>query len=184
VEPDILNFMNYLYHRVHQDMRGDILYPLNLLKDKFPDIYTEKKQKYDGREHLLDIQVTPLNCLWNDVLHFSPIHPKDLKEALLESGRKKEFNMQFYQIDDDSLESEKTTIYLYPNIIKNFKVFSEDFTEYSPSKISECSSIPDKTKQYYRETYQQDGKPFLYAGIPHVLYKGTLDISNAPIVSV
>jgi hypothetical protein len=176
--------MNYLYHRVHKDMEGNILYPLNQLKDKFPDLYVQKKKKYDGREHVMDTKITPLDCLWNDVLFFSPVHPQEIKKALMEAGRKEEFNAQYYQINADSLEQENTTIYLYKNTIENFGIIPEDFVYYSPDKINNYVSVPDKTKQYFRDAYEQDRRPLLYVGIPHILYKGTLDISNSPIISV
>jgi glycosyltransferase involved in cell wall biosynthesis len=44
----------FLYHKRKADMQGDILYPLNTLKEIHPEISTEIVKKYDGREWLLN----------------------------------------------------------------------------------------------------------------------------------
>ena len=38
----------YLYHGVPIDMRNNILYPLNSLKELHVDLYTEKVRKYEN----------------------------------------------------------------------------------------------------------------------------------------
>ncbi len=79
----------YLYHWVPDDMIGDTLYPLNILKHTHPDLYTKKVSKYIGREKVMDQIIPILDCLWNDVLHFTAVHPKDVKDALIKAGSKK-----------------------------------------------------------------------------------------------
>lgn len=56
----------FVYHRVPENLRGTVLYPLNMLKDVFPDIYTETVRKYEGREHVLETRIPP-------PLNFNPI---------------------------------------------------------------------------------------------------------------
>ncbi|MBI2087070.1 MAG: hypothetical protein HYT69_02770 [Candidatus Zambryskibacteria bacterium] len=68
--------MEYLYHQIPKNMFGTLLYPLNVLKETHPEIYAEHAKKYVGREQLLTATVPPLNCLWNDVLHFTAIAPR------------------------------------------------------------------------------------------------------------
>lgn len=176
--------MTYLYHRVHPDMQGHTLFPLNQLKDKYPEIYETRKEKYEGREYLLELEIEPLHCLWNDVLFLSPVHPEKIKSALMEAGRKEAFEHQYYQIDIHTLDKENIAVYSYLNIVKNLSLSPGDYVEFSPEAIAEYNYVPETTKQYFRDTYEQGGKPLLYAGIPHILYKGTIDISDVPIVSV
>ena len=164
--------------------RGTFHYPLNQLKDKYPEVYETRKEKYLGREYLLNLKIEPLDCLWNDVLFLSPVHPEKIKDALMEAGRKKEFDYQYYQIDVNTLKKENIAIYSYPRLIKNFSLSPEDYIDFSPEILAEHNNVPEMTKQYFKETYEQDERPLLYAGIPHVLYKGTIDISDVPIVSV
>ena len=63
--------MNYLYHKVPEDIKGNFLMPLNSLKKKYPSIYNKKVKKYEGRETLFNLKFPILNCLWNDqiILH-------------------------------------------------------------------------------------------------------------------
>ena len=74
--------MEVLYHRVPTNMSGTILYPLNELKKLHPELYAEHVKKYEGREQLLTTEVPPLECLWNDVLHFTAVAPSELKANL------------------------------------------------------------------------------------------------------
>jgi len=59
--------MNYLYHGVPKQLEGNILYPLNILKDKCPEVYEKEVSKYVGREHVKENRIPAFNCLWNDV---------------------------------------------------------------------------------------------------------------------
>ena len=42
--------MNYIYHRVPKEMRGEVLFPLNTLKETEPDLYEKESAKYVGRD--------------------------------------------------------------------------------------------------------------------------------------
>lgn len=64
----------YVYHFKRKNMVGSKLIPLNKLKNIYPDIYKEHVKKYVGREKLLTKNIPLLDCLWNDVLHLSPIN--------------------------------------------------------------------------------------------------------------
>jgi hypothetical protein len=41
--------MNYVYYRIPPNMKGDILYPLNELKNTYPEIFEKEAEKYEGR---------------------------------------------------------------------------------------------------------------------------------------
>jgi len=175
--------MLYLYHRVPQSMQGNILYPLNLLKENYPEIYNQEVQKYDKREYLLKVKIPPLNCLWNDVLHLSPINPKDIKNALLEAGADLKNNFSFYQIDPSYLDKNNTTVYLYGPDSNLNQINSDDFENYDPKNIKKYSKIPSDTKKYYRELISMGKKPLLFYRLPHILYKGTINITELKVIS-
>jgi len=40
---------HYLYHRVDPELKGTTLYPLNQLKNIYPDVYERHVKKYAGR---------------------------------------------------------------------------------------------------------------------------------------
>jgi hypothetical protein len=88
----------YLYHRVPKDMRGNTLHPLNQLKKVSPDIYAQKVKKYEGRLEILERKIPALDCLWNDVLHLTAVHPTVLNAAFESVG--KNYNLRFYATGD------------------------------------------------------------------------------------
>lgn len=165
-------------------MRGSILYPLNALKEKHPDIYEQQVNKYIGREHIIQQQIPVLDCLWNDVLHFSAIDPIEIKQALIEAGRNPDFIMNYYQVDPKLIESKNAIVYLYAHASNRDKIKEENFAPYNPDEVAKFSLIPQATKDYYKEMIGKGERPLLYHKIPHILYKGTLDITNLPIISV
>jgi len=166
------------------NFRGNILYPLNELKDKYPVIYEQHLIKYAGREQLLKHQIPILGCLWNDVLHFSAVHLGEIKKSLIEAGNKKEFKLRYYQVDPKLLKPESTIVYLYAHADVKDKLNENNFVSYAPDDVAEYSSLPQSTKDYYKEIIDKGGRPLLYHRIPHILYKGTLDLTDLPVIPV
>ena len=175
--------MYYLYHRVPEQMEGNILYPLNTLKEKNPELYEKESAKYKDREQVMEQRIPTLNCMWNDVLHLSPIHPTDLKKALSESGIETR-EMKFYQIDPETLDPANTTVYLYAHTDKADNMKLENFSPYDPSMISQYSTVSEETKAYYKEMKAKGGRPLLFVKVPHILYKGSIDTSNIPVKTI
>ncbi len=176
--------MIYLYHSVPKNLQGNVLYPLNTLKEKYPNIYEQQISKYLGREHITQQKIPILNCLWNDVLHFSAVNPKEIKQALIEAGRNPDFTMSYYQVKPKLLEPKNTIIYLYAQTNNKDKMNGGNFAPYNPNEIARFSVIQQATKDYYKEMIGKNENPLLYHKIPHILYKGTLDITNLSIISV
>ena len=57
------------------------MYPLNQLKNIYPKVYASRVKNYAGRKWLMGMRFPLLDCLWNDVLHFSPVHPAKIHEV-------------------------------------------------------------------------------------------------------
>ncbi|MEO8666216.1 MAG: hypothetical protein ABI462_12050 [Ignavibacteria bacterium] len=176
--------MNYLFHMVPKNIRGNVLYPLNTLKEIYPDIYEQRIKNYAGRESLMLHRIPVLDCLWNDVLHFSAVDPKEVKQALIEAGRDPDFSMTCYQVDPELFATENTIIYLYAHDKVEDKLNRENFTAYDPDDVSKYSPMPQATKDYYKEIIVEGGRPLLFHRVPHILYKGILDIKNLPLITV
>jgi hypothetical protein len=173
----------FLYHRVPEKMEGTVLYPLNELKDVHEEAYEREVKKYEGREHVMKKIIPTLDAAWNDVLHFSPVHPAELKNALEEAGLHPK-EMKFYQVDPSLLDASKTTIWLFNDGTNEEKMNPEYFTPYDPKAMGEHSTVPEQTKEYYRRMAQSGQKHLTFIGIPHILHKGSIDISNLPVISV
>lgn len=174
--------MFYLYHAIPKHMEGHILYPLNALKEIFPDVYAQEMAKYEGREQVMQQRIPVLNCLWNDVLHMTAIPPTEMKKARAETGNP-DFTKTYYQIDPTMLEPEKSIVFLYAGV-HGGTMHPENFAPYHPDDVAKYAVIPSSVKAYYTEMLAQGKHPLLYHKIPHILYKGTLDITKLPIVSV
>lgn len=173
--------MYYLYHRVPHNLSGEILYPMNELKDILPNIYADEVKKYEGRKEITEQKIPFLNCLWNDVLHMSAVHPAEVKAELAKNGQEMRFT-KFFRIDPFSLASEKTVVYLYRHTRMEDKLKEENFAPYNPEKIAEYAVLPEETKKYYAEIITEGGKPLLWHRVPHILYKGRLDVSKLEII--
>lgn len=176
--------MNYLYHRVPKNLQGNTLYPLNVLKEKLPNVYESEIKKYKGRENLLEIKIPSLNCLWNDVLHLAAVHPSEIKNSLRDAGRKEDFEMKYFQIDPALLEIENAIVYLYIQENNDDISREDNFKPFVLTDTENLSSMPEATKDYYKKLISTGKNPLLYHKIPHVLYRGSIDISGCKIISV
>lgn len=142
--------MMYLYHSVPKNSQGNILYPLNALKEKYPDIYEQQVNKYVGREHITQQRIQILDCLWNDVLHFSAINPKEIKQALIEAGRNPDFTMSYYHVDTKLIKPKNAIVYLYAHANNKNKMNEENFAHYNPGEVAKFSEMPKATKNFVR----------------------------------
>jgi hypothetical protein len=173
----------YLYHMVPSDMIGNSLHPLNAMRETHPDLFVSKASKYAGRERVMEQFIPTLKCKWNDVIHFSPINPSAMKQALVDAGMEP-YEMRFYQIDPGLLDPNKTTVYLFNHENPDDKMLETNFANYKPDEIETYSKLPEATKTYYREMFQKGERPLLFIGVPHILHKGSVDISDFPIITV
>lgn len=126
----------------------------------------------------MDSQIPFLNCKWNNVLHFSPVHPQlvfdELKKLNLPNLPEK---MEYFEIDTNLFYPKNTIIYLHKNK-PLFKMREDNFEEYSSENVAKYTNLPDETKEYYKESIQNNENPLAYHKVPHILYKGSLDTKN------
>lgn len=163
---------HYVYHMVPPNFQGDTLYPLNALKDVLPDVYAEQAKKYESREGLMDAKIPTLDCLWNDVVHLSPIHPEDLCKELQAAGfDTTEFKKgSYFKIPISTLDPNLITV-LKSSLGEN----NDEYENLNGEAFGEYTKFPNATREYYKECYARGEWPFLQNGIPHILYKGPLD---------
>lgn len=55
---------------------------------------------------------------------------------------------------------------------------------YDPANLENPSALPKLTLSYFRDCAQKTQRPLLFLGLPHVLLRGTLDLSDAEILKV
>ena len=160
-----------------------MLYPLNQLKKVHPDLFEKEASKYHGREFILQQKLPKLQCLWNDVLHFSAVHPLEVKQALIKAGSS-DFTRQFYQVNPSLLETERTVVYLYKYEDSETEINEKNMMPYDPNNIEVFSKLPDETRAYYEEEISMGNDPLLYHLVPHILYKGSLNTSDLAVITV
>lgn len=163
-------------------MKGNVLFPVSSLQHLDPGIYKKAVGKYSGRETWLDDVIPELNSTWRDVINLSPVHPEDIKKALIEVGRNDSPAMEFYEIDPITLSKDNTVIYLpKPGVTIPGP---EDYIKYNPEDIVKYSELPEETKKHYKEMVSKGKNPFLFQNVPHILHKGEIDVSKAKIVKI
>ena len=176
----------YVYHWVPADLQGHILYPLNQLKTIYPALYVTKAAAYQNREAVMQARLPLLDCLWNDVLHFSPVHPRKVQEALAEAGFGRK-PRRYYEVDPvaKGFNATNAVVFLHQRLnLERFQLVEADFRVFHPAELSSLREIPAATLMYYRKMFEQGKRPLVYLYVPHILYQGRLDISDVNIIEV
>lgn len=165
-----------LYHRAVRDVRGDALRPLNVLRELHPDVYAREAAKYVGREALMQERVGRLDCLWNDVLFFSPVHPGPLLNAVRATGREVP-PVRFWTLDASQLDPARACVRLvrpWPGGVLPAPDPADELP-FTPHTLREHSVAPPATLARLREL--PEGAPLiLWMDVPHVLYRGCVPL--------
>ena len=127
----------FVYHLVPLDLRGTVLYPLNQLKTVYPEVAAKQPAKYGGREHALQQRVLPLDCLWNDVLMFSPIPSWTIKATIEEAGHLRPAR-KWFEIAVAPFTPENTALYL-----PGEDPSEEQIIPYMPGCLVRYADIPE-----------------------------------------
>lgn len=169
----------YLYHFMPKHMQGTVLYPLAIMKNKLPDVYKSQIAKYTGREHILKTNIPPLGT-WVDVIHLSPIDPRQVMYELNIAGADTDFDWNAFRIDADTLERSKLVIM---TTYKDHGAYKRTFHPFTENNYRQHNTVPELTKEYYRKCIATNEQPLTYGGAPHVFYKGEIDTTNVEIIS-
>ncbi len=177
----IMSYMTYFYHGIPEEMKGSELIPLSKMLEVDADLRTKYLEKYKGREEILQRTIPLLDCLWNDVVQLLPLHPKQLFSRQQELGIVTEIpDYKYFQIDASKLDPAKTVVY--------FKTApgEEGVTVkwLSDVNLDDIQDIPPATENYYKSMVDTGEPVFNYQFVPHIIYKGTIDVSAAKIISL
>jgi hypothetical protein len=174
--------MQAIYHMCPRHMMGEVLYPLNTLRQLHPDIYEREMAQYQDHPSRFDLprRIIPrLNCLWNDVVQCSPVHPHLVYLALRERGLQVPPERVFFQIPVSTLPDVPIAIVSYPrNPLGEEQVCLLDRATYR-----ELDALPAKALEWYDHLAQQQRVFGLFQGIPHVMVQGPIPIAQAHTIS-
>ena len=169
----------YFYHGIPEDMKGTKLIPLNKMLEVDSKLRDKYLEKYKGREEILGRKIPLLDCLWNDVVQLLPLHPRQLFGLQKELGLITEIpDYKYYQIDTSTLDPSQTVVYFKtaPGEENVTVKWLEDV------QLEKLQIIPEATRKYY-ESIVGTGEPvFNYQFVPHVIYRGTIDVSSAQVI--
>jgi hypothetical protein len=189
-----VNRGRYVYHRVPPDLRGATLHPLNQLEGRFPDLYARLQENYASRRDIAALRIPPLgNCLWNDVLHFCPVHPARINAALAESGHVLPAEWRrFYQVDARLLDDGNAVIYRLLTVFWSGRFDIEEASlqigreclPFDPDSLAAFDDVPEAALSYYASVPPGGPPPILFLNVPHVLYKGQIDLDADGITIV
>lgn len=179
----------FVYHMVPKEMIGTKLIPLNSLKNPYPHLYDKYANKYfdhPERPKLLKRQVPKLNCLWNDVLHFLPLHPHYVYQAITSLGIHTNEKQPFFKIPIERLQNNKNAIYLYSK--EKYKGPAEAIDEdeiilLNSEDYKELKEIPLATSEYYKIESKRGNRFGLFPYIPHLLSLGEVDVSHVEMIT-
>ena len=170
----------YLYHSKKPDFVGNRLYPLNAIKDRLPDVYSREVKKYCGREWLLNVTIPGLNALWNDVIHFSLMHPSLIYRSLSKTGfEHHKIAREWFEVPVEDILRQPAVIYRNTRKDRSSRIYpAAEFELVSEPRVLELSGMPERNLVYYADCFKEKTYPLLWAFAPHVLVKGELDVAG------
>lgn len=170
-----------LYHLVPQRVVGSRLLPLNQLRESHPELYEAYARKYQGREHLLTQPVPDLECLWSDVLFLTAVPPDAIRELHEEVGIEVP-PLRWFEVDWRVLEASKLYVSWYLHSDPDSKGDPANWEPFQESLLPRLREVPAATRDHYSGAARSGRRPFAFFRIPHVLYKGGLELEEVRVI--
>ena len=167
-----------LYHLAPSDLCGERLHPLNDLRHLHPDIYAAEVRKYSGREHVLERRIPLLgDCQWVDVIFLTPVSPTQQRELYRQAELPPAPSFRSFVIDVDVLDPSRLAAMVWRNEGWKFVPFDAGLLVVEPEQL-----LP--ALEYYRNCREEGTRPLRFQRLPHILYRGSIDVSTAPFADV
>lgn len=132
-----------LYHLLlrGKHLRDDMLYTLNDLKAKHPDLYDLNVAKYSERLQILEHRIPQLDCGWSDVVFLCPVHSDKVCMALARHRGRLVPEFPFQAIPVADLDPAKLVIWLYHSQTFDPK----EVLPFDPMLLEQLQDIPAAT---------------------------------------
>lgn len=175
-----------IYHACPVEMQGDMLYPLNELKELYPELYQREIAKYwdhSSRYDLPQLFVPKLNCERSDVVFCSPIHPYLIYKELQARGFTLSPDKIFFQIPVETVCDLPAVIYQDSDAHGVAETLPEEAVAWlAPESYRELEQVPEETLAWYDHLKSVGRNGAYFVGVPHVMVKGPISIRDARIV--
>ncbi len=183
--------VQYVYHRCREPFAGNWILPLNRMPEMegYSDLHQRSISRYKGREFLLSLVIPTLNCLWNDVIFLSPIHPHKHYEEYTKIGYTDQETPRIYyfKIPIEVLKEKRVSVWKwlsnekYPKELDSYCAF--DFSLYQ-----ELEELPDDTKEFWKQYFNPENPtlypPYNWYRIPHILCQDPIDVSDERVTLI
>lgn len=181
--------MPYLYHLCSREFRGSILYPLNDLRATHPDLYAREREKYSGRERVLDFIVPRIAVRWADTVNLSALDPRRLVEERRRLGVADSnfFSRRLLRIPIECIAGLPATRYVATTHWLNSRPHDPDartappdtdFSDFDPESHQETTDVTPLHRIYLQEQQAAGARALGFVFIPHVLVAGQIDVSG------
>jgi hypothetical protein len=175
-------------------MRGTTLYPLNGLRDRFPDVYARERVKYEGREQVLDFQVPHLGVAWTDTVNLAALDPRLLVAARRRLGvpfsRLLQRRLACIPVeligDTPAVVYDSASHWVNSSPGQDVPLAPPDseFAPFDAATYEELAEVPPRHLDYLAEQLER-GQPALgFVFVRHVLVAGPLDLSAVELVDL
>jgi hypothetical protein len=174
-----------LYHLVPEELSGTKLYPLNQLINTSPGAYAKAVAKYAGRERVMQTVIPVFECLWNEVVFLSPVHPEKITKARRQAGLAADYNKkkEWFVLDSDALDQSQTLLFRHrPQWLINLATDKAEyipFAEVPQGEKARLAEMPEGALWSIRKFREE---ALFQSYIPHILYQGVIDVAGADIV--
>jgi hypothetical protein len=172
----------FTYHCVPENQIGNGIFPLNILRKKYPELYKNALQKYVGRENLLDLKLRDFNNIsFGDFSNWLLVDPQIWMQKIKELGIfEQSKTMRFYKIPIENFQVDATKIFRYDNnYTKPFQPL-ETIDQYQKNPIQ---NLPKYTLDYYDTVASKKSKFIFYHLLPHLITTRTIDVSGVKIIT-
>jgi len=176
----------WVYHMVPPSIVGPVLHPLNELCRIAPRAHDRQVRKYVGREGLRQCRLPILDCLWNDVLHFTPVEPERLAASLRRAGCAWT-SRSWFAVDPVAAGFTAANCILYrppEGMRESWDIEPGTCSPFDPTILDSLTDLPEATSRYYDRCAREGRSPLLFAFAPHVLFRGSLDTERSEAVTL
>ena len=188
-----------LYHLRSPNFIGNTIYPISALDNIHPEIAQIAKRKYAGRESLLEIKLPVANCCISELIHLSPVDIKMVINALrmvsftsptLHAKFQHLRDMKYFQIPIGRFDTKKLYVLKIDKAIGDDlelfkKVIRSNLYSWAEGSTFLNSHVPEVQVKYFEECANNSSlRPYLFTGITHIFYQGSIEIEEGDIQNV
>lgn len=169
-----------VYHFKQNPFVGTRILPLNRLLETDAAVARAHFEKYANRPKLIQQVIEPLGCLWNDVIHLSPINPQLILDEWRRLGLPVPSRaLEVFRIPSSILNESRTVICHLST--------GNPRKDYFPFKADEYQESHSVSPEQIAEWMDQNAKgmaAFWYSATPHILTMDPIDVTGLEVFEI